>query len=321
MSVPVQNIIVKIKQETSMSEDEINSKIKAKMEELAGLVSEEGAAHILANELNIKLETDVPQEMKISDIKPFMRNISVVGKVTNVYDLIEFERNSKPGKVKSLIIGDETGRIRASFWHSAAEKISAIKEGDIVKMGKCSSRENNGRSEVSISFEDQIEINPEGVEIEVSSNFSEPKIKKIVELDKDNYGTILGSIIQLFKPSFYFSCPECRKRLKDDKCAEHGEVEKKLSYVLNVFLDDGTDSMRVVFFNEQAEDLTGYSNSDFMELFKDESKFEELKDSLIGNLVKVSGSIRFNSFSNRNELVVNKITVDLKPEEEIGNMN
>lgn len=321
MQIPFQNIIAKIKAETSMTEDEINSKIKFKMEELAGLVSEEGAAHILANELNINLNTDEAQEVKISEIKPFMRNISVTGKVTNVYDLIEFERNSNPGKVRSCIIGDETGRIRASFWHGAAEKINEVKEGDILTIGKCSSRDNNGRAEVSVSFPDQIEINPDGVEIEVSNDFGEPKIKKIVELGKDTYGAILGSVIQVYKPSFYFSCPECRKRLKDEKCPEHGDVEKKLSYVVNVFIDDGTDSMRVVFFNEQAEILTGYSNSDFMDLFKDDSKFEKLKEELVGNLIKVSGSIRFNSFSNRNELVVNKVGIDVDPEKEVENMN
>lgn len=320
MSIPVQNIIAKIQSETSMSDDEIHSKIKSKMEELAGLVSEEGAAHILANELNIKLNLDESQEVKVDEIKPFMRNISVIGKVTQIYDLIEFERNSNPGKVRSCIIGDDSGKIRASFWHSAAEAIADVKIGDILKIAKCASRENNGRSEVSVSFGDQIEINPAGVEIEVSSSFGEPKIKKIVELGEDKYGAILGTIVQVFKPSFYFSCPECRKRLKDDKCPEHGDVKKNLSYVLNVFLDDGTDSMRCVFFNEQAEILTGYSNSKFQEISEDESKFEILKNLLLGNLVKISGSIRFSSFSNRNELVVNNVTVDLDPTLESANL-
>ncbi len=325
MELPLSNIIEKIKKETNMSEKEVYTKIDSKMDELAGLVSKEGAAHIIANELNIKLN-EISQDFKINEIKPFLKNFKVVGKVTNVFDLIEFERNSILGKVKSLILGDMTGRVRISFWNSAAETVKDIKVNDILRVGNCSSKENLGRVEISVSSENEIEINPQGVVINVvQANVSEPNIKKIVELKEDSYGCILGSVVQVFKPSFFYSCPECRKRLVEEKgvysCKEHGVVEKKLSYVLNAFVDDGTDVMRVVFFNEQAEILTDYDSNKFEELFNDDKLLDKLKQSLNGKLVKVSGSIRFSSFSNKNELIANKVTIDIDPEKELQNMN
>jgi len=321
MQIPLENIILKIKKETSMSEDEIHTKIKSKMEELAGLVSEEGAAHILARELNINLVSDEPEELKIIDIKPYMRNLIVVAKVMRVFDTINFERNSNPGKVKSLIIADETARLRVSFWHSAAEKIDDIKEGDIIKLEKASSRDNNGNVEVSTSFPDSIFINPEGIEItEVAApSFNDPKIMKIAEISDDKYVSVVGAIVQAFKPNFYYSCPECKKRLNDGKCNEHGEVVPILSYVSNVFLDDATGVLRTVFFNDQVEKLFGLSNKDFVELKDNSEELDKLKEKVLGKLIKVSGSIRYSSFSGQNELVANKLDLEVDISKELNN--
>ncbi len=48
-------IIEKIKEQSGLPEEEIKNKIKEKQRELYGLVSPEGAAHILAKELGIEL--------------------------------------------------------------------------------------------------------------------------------------------------------------------------------------------------------------------------------------------------------------------------
>ena len=52
--LPLQDIINKIKEKTELSEAEINSKINQKLDQLSGLISKEGAAHIIANELGVK---------------------------------------------------------------------------------------------------------------------------------------------------------------------------------------------------------------------------------------------------------------------------
>ena len=77
------------------------------------------------------------------------------------------------------------------------------------------------------------------------------------------------------------------------------------------------DKSRYPAVNEQAEEVSGYSKDNFKVLFDDDSKLEDLKSTLIGKIVKVSGSIRFSSFSNRNEMIVNKVTADVNPEEEV----
>ena len=77
IKIPLAQIIEKIKEHANISEDEINSKIKAKMEQLSGLISEEGAAHIISNELGIKLFEETSGKLQIKNrlkIKNFGKN-------------------------------------------------------------------------------------------------------------------------------------------------------------------------------------------------------------------------------------------------------
>ena len=55
IKIPYDTIIEKIMEHSKLTLEEVNSKIKAKTEQLAGLISKEGAAHIIANELGVKL--------------------------------------------------------------------------------------------------------------------------------------------------------------------------------------------------------------------------------------------------------------------------
>ena len=57
-------LISKIK-EKGLQEQEIETKITEKLEQLNGLISKEGAAHLIANELGVKLFEDVG-EIKIN---------------------------------------------------------------------------------------------------------------------------------------------------------------------------------------------------------------------------------------------------------------
>ena len=78
--VPLPEIKGKIVQSGKMSLSDLDIKIKEKINDLSGLISEEGAAHIIANELGIELLTMGKEKIKIKEAYPGMRNVSVVGK-------------------------------------------------------------------------------------------------------------------------------------------------------------------------------------------------------------------------------------------------
>jgi hypothetical protein len=66
IKITSEQIIEKISQKTQLSKEDIVSKIKAKMDQLSGLISKDGAAHIIANELGVKLFEE--GKLKIKDI-------------------------------------------------------------------------------------------------------------------------------------------------------------------------------------------------------------------------------------------------------------
>ncbi|MFH1400062.1 MAG: DUF2240 family protein, partial [Nanoarchaeota archaeon] len=67
MRLSVPEIIGKIQQNTTLSEQDIKGRISQKLNQLSNLISEEGAAHIVANELGVKI-FEVPKDPKIKDL-------------------------------------------------------------------------------------------------------------------------------------------------------------------------------------------------------------------------------------------------------------
>ena len=76
MKLSYDEAVAKIKKNSNLSESEITSKVDVKLKQFAGLVSKEGAAHILANELGIKLiDVQAVSKLKVSKIMAGMQNV------------------------------------------------------------------------------------------------------------------------------------------------------------------------------------------------------------------------------------------------------
>jgi len=325
IKIPYEQIIERIKKEAGISEEEINQKIDGKMKQLSGLISKEGAAHIVANELGIKLFDDFSGKLQIKNILVGLRSVEAVGKVLQTYELREFTTNDRQGKVASLVIGDETGTIRVVMWGSQADTIKNIKNDMIIKVNGGYVKDNNGNIELHLNERSQVILNPEGEVVkEVKKYVAERKtIDKLTE--KDNVVEILGTIVQIFDPRFFEICPECSKRVKNVEgvfsCQVHNNVEPDFSYVLNLIVDDGTENIRTVFFRDSMEKLIN-SNKDKILVYKDEpDKFEEVKTELLGNIVKIGGRVKKNLFFDRIELVANDVSLNPNPEDEIKRLD
>jgi replication factor A1 len=322
INIPLPQIKERISQKTGLPEDEINQKIKAKLKQLPGLISEEGAAHIVANELGVKL-FDIGEKLQIKNILAGMRNVDVVGKVLQKYELREFNKENTSGKVANILIGDETGIVRVVLWNKQAELINQLKEGDVVKVRGGYVRENNGRKEVHLNDLSKLIINPPGVEVEVKPYTPQTFMRKqIADIKEDDANVeILATIVQVFDINFFEVCPQCSKRvrLRDEgfACPTHGNVTPDYNYVLNLYLDDGSDNIRVVFWRQQIEELFSMDRSQIMAFKDDPSKFEPMKTELLGNIIKVSGRANKNQNFDRIELVANKVDKSPDPDEEI----
>jgi len=327
--MPIEKIVEKIKEASGVSEEEIKSKVKNKLEELAGLISEEGAAHIVANELNVKLYDQDFGRLKITNILSGMRNVEAVGKVQTVYPVNEFTRkDGVKGKVASLWLADDTGAIRAALWGSHAEKVGDMKEGSVVRVRGCYVKENNGKPELHLNDKSEIEVDPADEKVEnvvERQTVRENERKKISELQEGMRNIeLLSTIVQVFDMRFFEMCPQCNKRVRqrgEDSfvCDEHGTVEPYFSYVMNLFLDDGSDTISV-FWAKQVQQLLGKEDDDMQKMKEDKTVQDLLKDELSGKIVKIAGSVKKNRMFDRLEFNVFEVDAKPNPEDELKSM-
>lgn len=320
--MPLSQIKEKIKENSKLSEEEVNQKIQDKLEQLSGLISEEGAAHIIANELGIKL-FEVGGLLQVKNILSGMRNVEITGKVIRKYELREFKTETKEGKIASFLVADETGIIRVVLWNEQTDDFEKINENDILKIKGAFARDNNGRKELHLSTGGVIEINPKGVKVETADNTRTRKeLKDLAEGDENI--EVLATIVQVFDPRFFEVCPECGKRTKPVdgtyNCPEHGDIKPDYSYVLNLFLDDGTDNVRAVLWKNQTLRLFEKTHEEFVKFRTSPTEFEPLKTEMLGTIVKVVGRTNKNDAFDRIELIANMIFKDIKPEEEINRL-
>lgn len=324
LNIPKDYIIKKIKEKTGLETEEINKKIEEKLKQLSGLISEEGAAHIIANELGIKL-MEANDKLKIKNVFSGMRNVEIVGKVTKIYEVRHFQTGERSGKVGNFMIGDETGVMRIVCWGEKADILEKLSEGNTIKIKSAYSRDNNNRVELHLNENSEIIINPEGETIkEVKTGISANR-KKIDQLtSEDSSVEILGTIVSAYDPRFFEVCPTCAKRVRMQEsvfiCPEHGPITTpQYSYVMNTIIDDGTENIRAIFFKNQMQHLTNMTHEEILEL-KDKS-FEDVKNDLLGKIVKVIGRVVINDMFSRKEFIAQIVESNPNPDDEIKKLN
>ncbi len=323
IKVPYEELVLKISEKSGLSREQVEAKIKEKMSQLSNLISREGAAHIVANEFNVKIFSPEGPK-KISEIYDGMRNININVKVLRIYGVREFTVSARSGKVANLLVGDETGVVRLVLWNEHAELASTLKEGDILSLTNIMVKENQGRKEIHANANANIKVNPLGVAIEVSNEYKSQGgtvRKRISEISKDDsFVDVVATVVQVFEPRFFEVCPECGKRIKEEngefKCPVHGKVAPDYSYVMNIFLDDGSDTIRCVLFRDAANQFLNMKEDEIKKYRTEPALFEEVKRSLLGEVFMFHGRVSYNEVFDRVELIANRV-VKADPKKEL----
>ena len=310
------DIVKRIKEEANISEQEIELKVKDKLTKLSDLITKEGAAHIVAHELGVKIFEPVGK-LTIDKLIAGMNSVNLLCKVVKIFGVREFKTEKRQGKVANLLVGDETGITKLVIWDTNQIKLieeNKIKETSVLKIKNGYVKENNGFKEFHLGNRSQIIINPENETVNViqKTNYQEFNKKQIKELqDTDVNIGIFGTVTQLFEPRFYEACPECNKkaRLYDGKfqCDAHGTITEKLVPIVNFFFDDGTDSIRAVAFRNNAEEILNIKSEQLYELRQYPEKIEEIKNKVLGKQLTLIGKVTKNELFERKEFTVQRI--------------
>lgn len=311
-----EQIVTKICDEKGVSSEEIEAKVKEKLNQLSDLISKQGAAHIIANEYGVRVyepQAALARKIQIKELQPALRGIEVLAKVTKIFEVRSFKTANREGRVANLIVADESGNCRLVLWDEKQlqdVEQGKIKEGAIVKIVNAYVRPNSfGNNEIHLGGQGSWTINPEGETLEgVKTSIAEKKAIK--DLAQDDTVTLVGTIVQIFEPRFYDACPECKKKVLAEngtfRCATHGLVQSAPQAVLNFVFDDGTDNIRIVCFRDLVKQVLEIED---VSLMKDNpSLFRDVQRKVAGKQLQVNGKVNMNTFFNRLEVTANTIT-------------
>jgi ssDNA-binding replication factor A large subunit len=138
----------------NLTEGAVRELIDQERAKAAGLLTEEAAAHLVANNLGMNgAGHRIEAKLKVADLTAGLSDVSLTGRVIHIFPSRTFDRdNNRKGKVLRLIIGDKTGSVTVVFWDEKADNIEAskLKPGKLVRFLHGYTRERRGNVEINI---------------------------------------------------------------------------------------------------------------------------------------------------------------------------
>ena len=237
----LEDLIRTVSEKVAIGEDEVKKKVKEKQRELSGLVSETGAAYIVANELGVKTKNRIIEStVRIGDILPEMKAVSVLGRVKAISPARDFvSKKGIKGKVSNMEIVDNTASIRIAIWNqSDIDKLESgvIKEGQIIQMKNGYVREGyRGGFEINVGNKGKLVENPE--EVNETEFPAEDEFTSALEIGKivpDSSVNVVGRVIRNFGVNEF-------------------ERDGRTGKVANLVIGDSSGTAKLVLWNEKAE--------------------------------------------------------------------
>jgi replication factor A1 len=257
-----------------------------------------------------------PLGMKdIADLATGMWDVDIEGKVVTAYDVTTFTTNdNKEGRVRNLIMADESGKTRVTFWNDDVDKIEEIKEGHVIRILHGYVKEGyRGGVEFQVGRKAEIKINPKGSKLkklDVSQISLQPLTKAarvpigdIGDNYEDKNVEVCGIVVNLSQgmSPIYQACPSCNKKLEEADggliCKSCGKVDKPEPRMLyKITVDDGSGSIRVTLFGKVGEELLDMTAVQADEIIKKSGKAEqpliENADKVVGKYISVYGRVK-----------------------------
>ncbi len=279
-------LIDKIVKGSGLEKEEIERRIDAKRAKLSGLISKEGAAQVIAAELGVSFDNE---KLKIDELISGMRKVNIIGKIIKLFPTRSFSKNGKEGKVANMTVADETSNIKVVLWdtnHIDLIEKGEIGEGKDIEISNASMRGN----EIHVGSFSDLKLSKETLgDVKRDKAFRE---KELSEFKLADNSTTRAFVVQMFEPKEFNVCPECRKKVilegEQYSCAEHGKITPEKRALMNVVLDDGTETIKAVIFHDVLKN------------------FAHDKESLLGKEMIFSGDVRLNKFFNTPEFIIER---------------
>jgi replication factor A1 len=93
-------------------------------------------------------------EKKISELKEGEQNVSVTARVIDAQEPRVIETKKGPRTISEAYLGDDTGRIKTTFW---GEKAGSVEKGDVVKIEGAWTTSFKGKVQLNVGSKSTVE--------------------------------------------------------------------------------------------------------------------------------------------------------------------
>ena len=251
----------------------------------------------------------------IADLSVGMGDVDVEGKVVTAYDVKTFTRkDGTEGKLRNVVIADQTSKIRVTFWSEDVETVADVQEGDVIRILHGYVKEGfRGGLEYQVGRKGEVILNPKDSDLKqldlsdvafetVTTKASRVYIGEIEGTTEGKNVEICGIIVDMGQNRvFYEACPTCNKKLEavDDgyNCKSCGKVEKPEPRMLyKITIDDGSGSIRATLFGTVGEKLLGMTAEEAQKLIAKSGKEDEpiraTSEKIRGRYIALYGRVR-----------------------------
>ena len=194
-----------------------------------------------------RLPEVVERLLKIEELETDMVTVDLAARVRRKFAQQEFRRDDgTPGRVTSVILEDETGIIRASFWNGGSELAQKLRVGDAVLVRNAYTRAGRGgKPELHAGKATRLEINPLGLVV----GELKPSRTRIGELEPGMDALeVVGRVMEVIAPRSFTR-------------ADGSEGK-----VATLTVGDQTGVVRVSLWQEHADETEGVKVGDVVAL-------------------------------------------------------
>jgi replication factor A1 len=218
----VEKIILKSKK----SKDEIEKLITEKKTKFSGLLTDTGAAFMVAKDLGVELnlEKNISEKTSISQLEDGLNNVDVSVQIKQIFAPKSFQKGGKKGKLVNLIVADDSGETRLTLWNKDVAKLNELKleKGDLILLKNCYVTAFQEKPQLNLGYNGQIIVEKKG----------ESQLTKLKELKKElNDVDVVGRVIRVYPKRTF-------------------EKEERKGEVLNFELADDTAQVRATAWND-----------------------------------------------------------------------
>ncbi|OUJ19253.1 Single-stranded DNA-binding replication protein A (RPA), large subunit [Methanonatronarchaeum thermophilum] len=214
---------------------------------------------------------------KISGITDELSNVHVAGEILDVTPTKEFtKKDGDIGKVKSIKIGDETGKIKVSLWDENAEK--QLEVGDRVLIQHGYTKERYGELEINVGYRGKINKTDRDVNYQAETT-------PINQIEPGKQYDVIGNITGIQETKTF-----------QKKDGTEGKVT-------NIYIDDGTEEIRAALWNEHTQKIQQLEIGDIIRI--EDTKAKE------GYQNQTELNVGWNSTINKIESEIKEIRGDI----------